>query len=107
MSRVSNVVLQFGLCDDGKGAEVDSFFPPNQGFGASPCDDEDGDGINCGGTKCLETNLLIGAFNFLDLQGLIAHLGSLSWERPEEVLLLVQGQEDDRLSVAWKPAWNL
>ena len=44
------------------------------------------------GSKYLETGLLVGAHNYLDLPALLAFMQGMSWEVPEEVQLLVKEQ---------------
>ena len=51
------------------------------------------DGWHYGGTKALECFLAIAAFNYLDLDRLVADLRTLPWEQPECVQLLVREQE--------------
>jgi hypothetical protein len=48
------------------------------------------------GTKCLETDVLLGAFNHLVLDELISIIESLEWEWPEDVQLFVKGNEEAR-----------
>lgn len=48
-----------------------------------------------GGAKVLERPTFVAAFNYLDLDGLIAHLKTLPWRYPEHVQLCVCEQEDD------------
>lgn len=48
-----------------------------------------------GGTKYLEVELWIGAFNHLDVQSFIDAVSSAPWEDPEIVQLLIQEQDED------------
>jgi hypothetical protein len=48
-----------------------------------------------GGSKSLEADVLIGAFNYLNLQDLIIFLRSIQWDNPPLVQLIVKEQEDD------------
>ena len=52
-----------------------------------------------GGTKMLETPLYVGAFNHLDLEGLIEHMKEVKWEEPENVQLIVKLQEADKFEI--------
>ncbi len=52
-----------------------------------------------GGTKMLETELWIGAFNHINLDDLVEHLRKIKWEYPEEVQLIVKEQEEDRFEI--------
>jgi len=44
----------------------------------------------------MEGNICLGAYNFLDLEGLVAFLRTLEWEYPEAVQLIVKTQEELR-----------
>lgn len=55
-----------------------------------------------GGSKMLECELFIGAFNYLHLEEFLEHLKSYSWQYPECVQVIYKEQQDDRFSV-----WNL
>lgn len=104
MSVVTNTILAYG-CGERDGWRekhtpmldaVNRFFEGSRGFVLA--NDVDNGGWY-GGTKFLECNLAVGAFNYLDLDGLIAHIRSLEWEDPEAVQLIVKEQEDDRFRI--------
>ena len=89
MSYVTNVIIDVSYREDDGDAriatrEINSFFEVGRGFRRIENSD-------CGGTKCLECNLLIGAFNHLSLDELRAHLVKIG----VEVQLLVKDQGDD------------
>ena len=46
-----------------------------------------------GGSKYLETGLLVGAYNYLDLVALLAFMQRMEWEDPEDVQLIIKEQE--------------
>lgn len=48
-----------------------------------------------GGSKMLECEVYIAAFNYMDVEGWIAHLRSLPWRYPEDVQLFLKEQDDD------------
>lgn len=48
-----------------------------------------------GGTKMLETVVLIAAFNFLDTGAFVEHLEKLPWQFREGVVLLVKEEQYD------------
>jgi len=52
-----------------------------------------------GGTKFLETNLFIGAFNFLNKGKLLEHIRTIDFLSPEDVQLIIQEQEDTRFHI--------
>lgn len=53
--------------------------------------------------KEMECHIALGAFNCLDVDGLISAFRAAPWERPEDVQLLVMRQDDDRFSM-YSPA---
>jgi hypothetical protein len=93
---VSNVILAWGLERDALEA-VNRFWP--DGTGLVSVDDDRCPMGWYGGTKMLECHLAIGAFNYLDLEGLRAHLETVPWRYPEDVQLMVKGQWSDRFTV--------
>ena len=52
-----------------------------------------------GGTKYLECNLYIGAYNYMDLEKLITDLKKIKWEDPDFVQLIVKLQDDDKFKI--------
>ena len=52
-----------------------------------------------GGTKNLEVNIFIGAYNHLNLNDLIQHMSTIDWEEPEDVQVIVKEQNDDRFRI--------
>ncbi len=99
MSVVTNLVLSLSF-EDARGpaskiADVNRFFEsPVRGL--TSVDDPSLPRGWYGGSKMLEANLYVGAFNHLDLRRFIVHLRSIKWERAECVQLLVKEQEDER-----------
>lgn len=99
MSYVANTILVFSVIEDEieRLSEVNSFFGESKGFVS--CDDENLKIGWYGGTKMLETNLCIGVFNYLDLDGLIQHIKNIKWESPQDVQIIIQNQNDDKFSI--------
>ena len=95
MSDVTNVILTYPLWDEERVAAINEFFEDSRGF--LRLEDP-----HYGGTKRLECTILVGAFNYLDLPGLVAHVRSLSWRagpegrynRADQVQMFVQKQDD-------------
>ncbi len=46
------------------------------------------------GTKGLQTNILIGAFNYLDADKLVSAILNAGWRWPESVRLFAQGEDE-------------
>ncbi len=104
MSLVTNVVLKWSLEEGGEAAdvlpqlrEVNTFFAEDRGF--MWVDDPSLPRAWYGGTKMLETNLFIGAFNYLMEHELLSHLRTLHWERPDCVELVLLGEDDETFRV--------
>ncbi len=99
MSDVTNTILTFPAGTDKKILNKVNKFFDETGF------------VNCdgvvpggwyGGTKMLETNICIGAFNHLDIEGLVKHLEAIDWERPNHrcnVQLIIQEQWEDEFRI--------
>jgi hypothetical protein len=99
MSRVTNVILTCPLAHDRAAfmEELNRFdFRLESGF----VDREEEDWV--GGSKSLECMVFVGAFNWLDLPDLLAHLVMLPWQKydicPEDVQLFHQQQESARFT---------
>ncbi len=90
MSVVTDVLLTGGLELEDMVAMVNLFFDPGPGLAMV-------DGRQVGGSKCLQATVLIGAFNYLDLSGFVAHLRELPWPRwsTERIRLFVQEENDE------------
>ncbi len=58
------------------------------------------------GYKGLETDVALGAFNYLDLKELIVHIRSLGWDSPESVQLFVNEQDSHCMRVVFPCVGN-
>ena len=99
MSYVTNIILNLGL-QGKKLEEVNQFFDGEKGF--ISCDDDSLPRGWYGGTKMLEVDIAIGAFNYIDLDKIKQHIQNIKWEEPEDVQLLICDQEDNVFSI-WTP----
>ena len=109
MSEVTNLIISFSNGEDERNRinEVNSFFNNGQGFKINSADFEKGTNWLgkenrkrwYGGSKMLETPLYLGAFNHLELQGLIDHIKEIDWEEPENVQLIVKTQDSDKFMI--------
>ena len=109
MSEVTNLIISFSIGEDEKSriSEVNLFFNNGRGFKINSADFEEGRNWRgkpnrkrwYGGSKMLETPLYLGAFNHLDIEGLIEHLKEIDWEEPENVQLIVKTQESDTFKI--------
>lgn len=91
MSWVTNLIISFDS-DDPNVDAIQQWFEENTDSPITPlhrCPE------HYGGTKCLETSFLVGAYNYLRLDELLDFLYELEWESPESLQVLVKGEEDD------------
>ena len=95
MSLVTNTILTFSILEYEKDRinDVNKFFEES---GFVSCDDESLPIGWYGGTKMLETNVAIGAFNYLELEEFIEHLRNIKWEEPQNVQIIVKEQNDEK-----------
>ena len=97
MSRVSNIILCIEGIDfdaDRKCREIHAFFASDDIRGFVSVDDEALPKRWYGGTKYLEADLYIGAFNHIDIEALISHIQGIEWQGPTSVQLMVKEQEE-------------
>lgn len=103
MSRVTNVILAHGDLGnpEARTEQINKFFANEDGSPGGGFVHVEDKGLPngwYGGTKFLECELLLGAFNYLNLDKLIAHLRTIQWTFPDNVQLIVKGQDDDRFT---------
>lgn len=109
MSEVTNLILSFSVGEDEitKRDEIELFFNNGRGFKLTSADFEGEENLFevknprrwYAGSKLLETPLFIGAYNQLDLDGLVEHLKSLTWQEPENVQLIVKCENDEKFRI--------
>ena len=87
-------------------SDLDLFFNNGKGFKVvsadfqSTQDQEDLEKTRWyGGSKCLETPLYIGAYNHLDLDGLVEHIKNIDWEEPENVQVMFKNQNSNKFKI--------
>lgn len=104
MSVVTNVILSLGIMNEGPVddpradvAAINAYF--GDATGLVSLDDPDLPRGWYGGSKMLEQPLYVGAFNYLDLDALVAHIRGLTFREPENVQLIVCEQDDDRFRI--------
>ena len=97
MSIVTNILLYLSA-ENKKVEQVNSFFIAQEDRLGHPSlvsvDDARLPRRWYGGTKGLEADIYVGAFNGLDVQGFIDHLQAIDWEEDEVVQLFLKEQED-------------
>ncbi len=95
MSVVTNVVLKTSSWDTPLIEQLNAAFHVGEKFVS--CDDEKLPRGWYAGDKMLECGLFPGAYNYLDLGGLVRAIREVKWDYPNAVQLFVREQEDDRL----------
>jgi hypothetical protein len=97
MSHVQNVIMTFGLTSDKLETfiieKANSLVPYAYGPGLKHLNPTH----HYGGTKALEVNIAIAAFDYLDLEDWVKALREVEWQKFDcyFVQLLVQGQENN------------
>lgn len=121
MSTVTNAILTFSILENERSRmqEVQQFFGDEMGFVSCdfslPAHEPEFAAelqryatprvLNLldpwyGGTKRLERSIQIGAFNYLDCDGLLQHVRTkVNWREPQNVQLMLCRQEEDRFTV--------
>lgn len=87
MSVVTNVVLVTGLMDEPQVEEINQWLYDN-GFGSVVRVDQ-----HAGGSKVMEVNVYLGAFNYLDESSFVEFAQTRNWRWPEEFSLFVQTED--------------
>lgn len=98
MSLITNVILSMGSNTDEEAKEymqqVNAFFEGKTVYSKAVEFAHVNDWQAKESVYNLESDLAIGAFNYLDLEALIEHLRAIDWQQPASVQLLVRGQND-------------
>ena len=96
MSRVTNLILTCSLGEREKYiiSQINKFKINGNSLGIVSINDDKLPKGWYGGTKYMECNIFIGAFNYIDLRKFVEHLKSIKWEDPEDVQLIIREQDD-------------
>jgi hypothetical protein len=115
LSHVTNIVLTFSILEDGDDRldDLNRFFRYSEGGDAHPDDWYHSPSPlkmtssihSCyGGTKALEAPVMLGAYNYLNVEALVRHMRTIPWREPKEVQLFAKGQDDDIFTERYSPA---
>jgi hypothetical protein len=103
MSQVTNLILTFSAQEhsEARVKEINAFFTDEtDNGGLVSADDPKFTSKWYGGGKCLECEVLIGAFNYLREQEFRHHLDTaVQWYCPEEVQLFIMREDEPVFSV--------
>jgi hypothetical protein len=97
VSYVNNAILTFDVGERTKEriAEVNAGLE-SLGLNQRLRDDDLGEfGDAYGGSKCLEHNICVAAFNYVTLENFLAAVRSAAWNSPENVRVFWCDQEED------------
>jgi hypothetical protein len=97
MSQVTNLIITFSTLEDHCLIieSMKQYRTNADNFYIVSVEDEDLPTRWYGGTRVLECNILLGAYNYLDLETFIAFLrNDVKWKAPDLVQLFVKEQED-------------
>lgn len=98
MSVVTNVILKLSeLTNAGIDSLNEIWAKPNGQIYFMSCSDAALPDGWYAGDKRLEVDLYPGAFNHLDMDGLLAAVRSIAWEYPEYVQLFAQGEDEEQM----------
>ena len=103
MSKVTNLILTISdLHDDDKLGQINSFVYDGIQMNLVSAAFDD-DAVNrtswYGGTRFLEAEIYIGAFNYFPLKDFINHLKQIKWENPNSVQLIVKEENDEKFRI--------
>ena len=96
MSVVTNLIFTCDQDDCARMLKVNEYFKPTRGL--VNCDAVEQRGWY-GGTKMLEADIYIGAFNGLHLPDFLDHLRTISWQFPDTVQLIVKKEDDEQFRI--------
>ena len=102
MSVVTNLIITTSTLEDTEylRGQLRNFFVNGNPFIIESVDSEDLPKAWYGGSKYLECNILIGAYNHLVLENLIDFLRTqIKWHMPEYVQLFVKEQDDFKFRI--------
>lgn len=94
MSRITNLIIAMSTLED-ESRVIDEMKTYKDGFFIVSVKDEKLPLDWYGGSKRLECNVLIGAYNYLDIESFILFLrNEVKWEAADLVQLFVKEQDD-------------
>ncbi|NVO30788.1 hypothetical protein [Hymenobacter lapidiphilus] len=101
MSRVTNLMIAFNSSEDSKGVieQLRKFTYRNLPFNITSVKDEKLPESWYGGTKYLECNILLGAFNHFEIKPLVEYMRQMTWDSPECVQLIIKEEWDVRFRI--------
>jgi hypothetical protein len=101
MSDVTNLMITFGGGEDEAAviAKLREYKHRGLSFDVVSVDDDSLPKGWYGGSKYLECNILIGAYNHLHFKSLVEFMRTMSWDRPDNVQLIIKKQWDTKFRI--------
>ena len=102
MSRVTNLIVATSISEDSSYLEktFNDFKVDESPFNLVSVESEKLPNAWYGGSKFLEVNLFVGAYNYLDLDSLLVFMkNQIKWEMPESVQIIVKEHEDTKFRI--------
>jgi hypothetical protein len=101
VSVVTSLLMSVGREDARAGAmeEVNRYFEERDQRGLVSLSDPALPRAWYGGTKYMEADVYVGAFDYLNLERFLGHVRGVAWREPERVQLIVKEQEDYKFRI--------
>lgn len=102
MSKVTNIIIATSISEDITYLEnkFKEFSVNGQQYRLVSADSDHLPRAWYGGSKLLEANIFIGAYNYLDLEALIFFMkGHIQWQLPQSVQLIVKEHDDTKFRI--------
>jgi hypothetical protein len=101
MSVVTDIILVTGIDD---GAEREDEHPNADRLSAYLEREHGGRGLakvdqHAGGRKAMQCDVFMAAVNFLDKDAFLAWFHAIEWHDPEQVQLMLKGEQEERLTI--------
>ncbi len=101
MSSITNLIIHFSCSEhrDEMINEINQYKIRGHDFDIVSADDPSLPKKWYGGSKMLEAVLLIGAYNYLDIDDLILFLKTIKWQHPEDVQVMYCTQDNFKFTL--------
>ena len=102
MSEVTNLIITTSLSENATDVinKMKSFYVNKDEFRIVSVEDDNLPPCWYGGSKYLECNIFIGAYNYLDGAALLAFMrNEMKWEDPESIQIIIQEQFDTKFKI--------
>ena len=101
MSHVTNLMIIFSCSEDVEDIirEINRFRFNGHDFNIVSIDDQALPGKWYGGSKRMEAEVLVGAYNHLPLSDLLSFLKKIHWQNPEDVQVLYKTEQEFKFTL--------